>query len=83
MAAQIDDPRDVQRLSAELAYQGLPAAAARVFRLLAVHPGPDVSVAAVAALADVPFAEARGVLLFSEQGGSCPGGTRHRPVADA
>lgn len=69
MAAQKDDPRDAQRLGAELAYQGLPAAAARVFRLLAVHPGPDVTVAAVAALADVPFAEARGVLLLLNRAG--------------
>ena len=33
-----------------------------MFRLLPVHPGPDVSAAAVAALAGIPFTEARGAL---------------------
>lgn len=63
MAAQKGDRRDVPGLSAELAYRGLPADTARVFRLLPMHPGPDVRAAAVAALADIPVTEARGALL--------------------
>src|SRR5207248_1416770 len=35
-----------------LSYAALPAAAARVFRLLSLVPGPDVTTEAVAALAD-------------------------------
>jgi len=41
-----------------LSYTALGADAARLFRLLGVHPGPDVSRAAVASLAGVPPAEA-------------------------
>lgn len=36
--------------------------AARMFRLLALHPGPDVSVAAAASLASAPPSEARAAL---------------------
>ena len=46
----------------ELSYRRLDEAAARVFRLLPVNPGPDTSTAAVAALADVPVGEARTVI---------------------
>ena len=46
----------------ELSYQRLGEAAAQVFRLLPVNPGPDVSSAAAAALADVPVSEVRQVL---------------------
>jgi tetratricopeptide (TPR) repeat protein/transcriptional regulator with XRE-family HTH domain len=35
-------------------YERLPAPAARLFRLLGLHPGPDVSAAAVASLAGLP-----------------------------
>ena len=44
------------------AYNRLHAPAARAFRLLTVHPGPDASVAAVTALADLPADEARDAL---------------------
>ena len=77
MAARQDDRRDVQRLSAEPAYRGLPEDTSRVFRLLPVHPGPDVSAAAVAALADIPFTEARGALRSMDRAGlvqAMPGG---------
>ncbi|RKT67698.1 tetratricopeptide repeat protein [Saccharothrix variisporea] len=37
-------------------------AAARLFRLLGTHPGPDTSTAAAAALAALPLAEARALL---------------------
>jgi len=39
-------------------YAALPAGAARLFRLLGLHPGPDISTAATASLAAVPPAEA-------------------------
>ena len=46
----------------ELSYRRLDQTAARVFRLLPVGPGPDVSTAAAAVLADLPVGEVRGVL---------------------
>ena len=46
----------------ELSYRRLDEAAARVFRLLPVNPGPDVSTAAAAALADLPTGEVRQVI---------------------
>ena len=46
----------------ELSYRRLDGMAARVFRLLPVNPGPDVSTAAVAALADLSAGAARTVM---------------------
>jgi hypothetical protein len=46
----------------ELSYRQLDAAAALLFRLLPVNPGPDVSTAAAAALAGWPAGEARRVI---------------------
>jgi tetratricopeptide (TPR) repeat protein len=46
----------------ELSYRRLEGIAARLFRLLPVAPGPDVSTAAAAVLADLPVREVRGVL---------------------
>jgi tetratricopeptide (TPR) repeat protein len=43
-------------------YQGLPTAARRMFRLLGVHPGPDITVAATASLAGVGQDQARALL---------------------
>jgi DNA-binding SARP family transcriptional activator len=43
-------------------YERLSEAAARMFRLLGVHPGPDVSAPAAASLAGVPLAQARAAL---------------------
>jgi DNA-binding SARP family transcriptional activator len=43
-------------------YHQLPAPAARLFRLLGLHPGPDIPVPAAASLAAVPLPEARGLL---------------------
>ena len=43
----------------KLSYRQLGEVAARVFRLLPVNPGPDVSTAAAAALADLPADDAR------------------------
>ncbi|MFG1779993.1 ATP-binding protein [Micromonospora sp. NPDC049048] len=39
-------------------YRNLDATSARAFRLLGLHPGPDVSVPALASLAGVPVAQA-------------------------
>jgi tetratricopeptide (TPR) repeat protein len=43
-------------------YQSLSERAARMFRLLGVHPGPDVSVAAAASLAALPVGQAHAAL---------------------
>ncbi|GGQ80767.1 AfsR/SARP family transcriptional regulator [Couchioplanes azureus] len=43
-------------------YHLLAPPAARLFRLLGLHPGPDISVAAAASLAGVPAGEARRLL---------------------
>ncbi len=46
----------------ELSYRALDDQAARMFRLLPVSPGPDISTAATAVVAGLPEAEARRVL---------------------
>ena len=46
----------------ELSYRRLDETAARVFRLLPVNPGPDMSTAAAAVLADLPVSQVRRVL---------------------
>ena len=46
----------------ELSYRQLGEVAARVFRLLPVNPGPDISTAAVATLADLPAGDASMVI---------------------
>ena len=43
-------------------YERLSERAARMFRLLGVHPGPDISAAAAASLAGIPLAAARAAL---------------------
>lgn len=43
-------------------YENLPADTARMFRLLAIHPGPDISVPAAASLAGLPLPAARRAL---------------------
>lgn len=43
-------------------YHALPASAARMFRLLGLHPGPDIGVPAAAVLAATPVADAAGLL---------------------
>lgn len=53
--------RDLARVF-DLSYQGLPAAARHVFRLLGVHPGVDVTAASVTALADLDRDEAERIL---------------------
>ncbi|HEV2373204.1 MAG TPA: BTAD domain-containing putative transcriptional regulator [Streptosporangiaceae bacterium] len=46
-----DDPTSSIRTVFSWSYDALPADAARMFRLLGTHPGPDISVPAAAALA--------------------------------
>ena len=46
----------------DLSYRRLEQVPARVFRLLSVNPGPDVSTAAAAHLADLPVSKVRRVL---------------------
>jgi transcriptional regulator with XRE-family HTH domain/tetratricopeptide (TPR) repeat protein len=53
------DPAANVRNVLSLSYRYLPENAARMFRLLGLHPGPDISAAAAASLADVPLAQAR------------------------
>ncbi|WP_326557632.1 ATP-binding protein [Micromonospora sp. NBC_01796] len=43
-------------------YRGLDPATARLFRLLGLHPGPDLSVPAAASLAGLPVADVRAPL---------------------
>jgi tetratricopeptide (TPR) repeat protein len=43
-------------------YRALPASAARLFRLLGLHPGPEFSLDAAAVLADLAFGRARQLL---------------------
>ncbi|MGW7384547.1 BTAD domain-containing putative transcriptional regulator [Streptomyces sp. NPDC054794] len=44
-------------------YKALSAPAARLFRLLGLHPGPDISAPAVAGLAGLTLRETRGLLV--------------------
>ncbi|RSM69414.1 AfsR family transcriptional regulator [Actinoplanes sp. ATCC 53533] len=53
------DPRAAVRAVFSWSYQNLPADAARTFRLLGLHPGDSVQVAAVAALTGADAGEAR------------------------
>src|ERR1035438_6519984 len=50
-------------------YQSLPAPAAALFRILSLHPGPDISVPAVASLAGLEIAQAR--KLLTRLAGTC------------
>ena len=68
----------------ELSYRRLEPIPARVFRLLPVDPGPNVSTVAAAHLADLPVSKARGVLAGLAQGHLIEAAPRRqRPVAHA
>jgi tetratricopeptide (TPR) repeat protein/transcriptional regulator with XRE-family HTH domain len=58
-ALDVGDPAANVRTVLSLSYRHLPAAAARMFRLLGLHPGPDISAAAAASLAGVTEPQAR------------------------
>ncbi|RSS32165.1 helix-turn-helix domain-containing protein [Streptomyces sp. WAC05858] len=53
-----DDEATAVRTVLSWSYHALPPEAARVFRLLALHPGPDISLNAVAALTGITPTEA-------------------------
>ena len=61
-ALDVGDPAANIRTVFSLSYRHLPEAAARMFRLLGLHPGPDISTPAAASLAGVPLARARAAL---------------------
>ncbi|WP_198655420.1 AfsR/SARP family transcriptional regulator [Streptomyces geranii] len=56
-----DEATNVRRVFS-WSYRRLSAPAARLFRLLGLHPGPDLGTAAVSGLAGLPPAEARPLL---------------------
>jgi tetratricopeptide (TPR) repeat protein/DNA-binding XRE family transcriptional regulator len=58
-ALDVGDPAANVRTVLSLSYRYLPEKAARMFRLLGLHPGPDISAAVTASLARVPVATAR------------------------
>ncbi|GIF47853.1 SARP family transcriptional regulator [Asanoa ferruginea] len=57
-----DDPATDVRAVFSWSYRVLTPAAARLFRLLGLHPGPDFAAAAAASLADLPVGPARELL---------------------
>jgi tetratricopeptide (TPR) repeat protein len=57
------DPATTARTVFSWSYQHLSGGAARMFRLLGIHPGPDTSVPAAASLSAVPREQARRALL--------------------
>jgi tetratricopeptide (TPR) repeat protein/DNA-binding XRE family transcriptional regulator len=61
-ALDVDDSYASVRAIVSWSYQQLDAATARMFRLLAVHPGPDISVPAAASLAATDQPSARMML---------------------
>lgn len=61
------DPQADLRSVFSWSYRSLSADAARMFRLLGLHPGPDISVPAAAGLAATTLANARGLLLELNQ----------------
>ncbi|WFE92740.1 tetratricopeptide repeat protein [Micromonospora sp. WMMD987] len=59
LTAEDDEEADAVRTVFAWSYRGLSTVPARLFRLIGLHPGPDFSVPAVAALAGVPTAQVR------------------------
>jgi tetratricopeptide (TPR) repeat protein len=57
------DPSVNARAVFSWSYQQLSEAAARIFRILGLHPGPDITVPATASMAGVPVPEARSALV--------------------
>jgi tetratricopeptide (TPR) repeat protein len=57
-----DDPATDVRAVFSWSYQALTPPAARLFRLLGLHPGPDTSAPAAASLASLPLPQVRGLL---------------------
>jgi DNA-binding SARP family transcriptional activator/tetratricopeptide (TPR) repeat protein len=61
-ALDADDPAASVRAVFSWSYQQLSPAAARMFRLLGLHPGPDIGINAAASLAAASMPEARRLL---------------------
>jgi tetratricopeptide (TPR) repeat protein/DNA-binding XRE family transcriptional regulator len=61
-ALDVGDPAANVRTVLSLSYRHLRGTSARMFRLLGLHPGPDISASAAASLAGMPAAEARSAL---------------------
>jgi tetratricopeptide (TPR) repeat protein/transcriptional regulator with XRE-family HTH domain len=61
-ALDAGDPATSVRAAFASSYRGLTPGAARLFRLAALHPGPDVTVHAAAGLAGLPLGQARQAL---------------------
>ncbi len=61
-ALDAGEPASSVRAVTSWSYHRLSPAAARLFRLLGVHPGPDIDLAASAALAGAPASEVRRLL---------------------
>jgi DNA-binding SARP family transcriptional activator/tetratricopeptide (TPR) repeat protein len=70
------DPTTRVRAVLSWSYRALPAGAARLFRLLGAHPGPDVGTGAAAAVAGVDPAAARALLTELARASLV---TEHRP----
>ncbi|MGW5053471.1 ATP-binding protein [Actinokineospora sp. NPDC004072] len=62
LTAEDDDESDAVRSVFAWSYRALPADAARMFRLLSLHPGQEFSCAAAAALTGVGASRARSLL---------------------
>jgi DNA-binding SARP family transcriptional activator/tetratricopeptide (TPR) repeat protein len=61
-ALDAGDSASSVRVAFSWSYRHLPGQTARIFRLLGVHPGPDITAAATASLAGVTLADARRAL---------------------
>ena len=61
-ALDVDDASGSARAVFSWSYRELSEAAARMFRLLGLHPGPDIGICAAASLAAVPVRQAREML---------------------
>lgn len=61
-ALELDEAAASVRAVISWSYQNLSEPAARMFRLLSEHPGPDISVAAAASLVALPRSQARTAL---------------------
>jgi DNA-binding SARP family transcriptional activator/tetratricopeptide (TPR) repeat protein len=66
-ALDTGDPASQVRAVFSWSYQALSPAAGRLFRLLGLHPGPDISVPAAASLAGLALPEARDLLAGLER----------------
>lgn len=62
LTAEDDEEADAVRTVFAWSYRALPEEAARLFRLLGLHPGPEFGVPVAAALADVGLSQARQLL---------------------